>query len=917
MSEEIFSIDFNAQQFVENVNKATQALEGFDAVSDELKANFKQTQAAVDSVSFTKPVSEVNELKSAIKQLAGSGDMSQFAKGIDDAVDTVMGDVNKLKKFLADLKKELASLGDGAEFKELAGVIKMVEGEIEKLTSSTKEYAASNQTVKTRLKEVKDEMLKLDNAGKSTSATYKKLQKEAAALTDQLGDQREALKALSSDTLALDATVDVLNTLAAGWQVVEGAMVLAGASTEDVQKSIQRLTAVMNIANGVQQIGAFLTGQSAAKMQLLNIWTKAQAVTQNLLTKAFGASAVAAKGLSAALTGLGVGAIIFGVTLLIEKLSQLSSASEEAKRILDENAAAATSNLKNSYDERQQAVEDWIAQLKLNLAKGVITEQTYNKGLARAYQRRAEIAQQAIKDAQADRKRILELTTDRTVIANQDKLIASFRRDLRAYQTAYFEFLNQLEGKKKAEVKKSAKEETKVRVDAQEEIFEEALNRGREAAERYYTGIADKERELRNLNADALPDGVAKEVTRLLNEQADEVDRLTKEYDELGNSLTEAFSEGAVSLTEFQNQLIRLSVDKSAALEAITKRLDDAILSLKFANDQDFGLGALDNIIDKNNELVDTLGKVQATEEAFDQQANDRAQERQQINEALFESIKKVWEATLGFLKAQADAEEKAYAAGVRIQQQRVDAALRIAENGNAEYLQLEEDRLIEVERKREAAARRQLAIDSALQASQILLGVAGAVGQIATGGTVGVIKGIATILAAIAASGALIKSLQANQPKFFVGSDEVGRDVRLGSDRLDRGRSKGGRDTIAAMLHEGEAVIQTDKNKLYQPTVQAIRRGLLPPEVLNGFVRSYSTGINHNAVSGAVSQAGQVKVDFSQLSKEMKDLSKSNRDILATLEAMNPSVSVKMDEDGFSASILKHIKRREKVRNA
>lgn len=176
-------------------------------------------------------------------------------------------------------------------------------------------------------------------------------------------------------------------------------------------------------------------------------------------------------------------------------------------------------------------------------------------------------------------------------------------------------------------------------------------------------------------------------------------------------------------------------------------------------------------------------------------------------------------------------AESAALDRSISLQEKRVDAAQRIADRGNAQYLKAEEDRLTELNVKRENAARKQLGIDAALQASQILVGITGAIAKIATPG-IGIaetIGSIAIIIGALATGYGLVKSLQGNQPKLAKGTTE-----------LKRRGEPAGIDTIPAWLNEGEAVIPTEKNKKYKKTVEAIYHGKVPADVMNEFVENY-----------------------------------------------------------------------------
>jgi hypothetical protein len=194
-----------------------------------------------------------------------------------------------------------------------------------------------------------------------------------------------------------------------------------------------------------------------------------------------------------------------------------------------------------------------------------------------------------------------------------------------------------------------------------------------------------------------------------------------------------------------------------------------------------------------------------------------------------------------------ADAESNWLNKSVEIQRQRYNSAYELAKLGNSQYLAEEEKRLRETEKRRDAAARKQLQLDAILQGSQILLAAAGAAAQIAKpgAGPAAVIGGIAAIIGAIASGIALAKQLQAAQPKFKMGTD------KFGSDKLS-----GGYDTPHnAELHGGEGIIQAYDGTAdaFRPTIEFIRRNKKKAGAVNDFVRGINGGVNYKAIQNAV----------------------------------------------------------------
>jgi hypothetical protein len=280
---------------------------------------------------------------------------------------------------------------------------------------------------------------------------------------------------------------------------------------------------------------------------------------------------------------------------------------------------------------------------------------------------------------------------------------------------------------------------------------------------------------------------------------------------------------------------------------------------------------------------------------------------------ALKTSIGDAVSSVASLLQAQNQAELAQLDSSIDIQQKRVDAALSIAAQGNAEYLQQEEERLKQLEQQREAAANKQLAINAVLQASEIALSVASGIAQgIKIGGPVGVAINIATIVAGLASVAGLISSLNSSVPKLASGTDFARRDMRGGADFVNRGQFSSGKDTIPAWLDEGEAVISKDKNSLYHPTIKAIRRGLIPSGVMNSFVENFSNGVNYNKIGKT---ARDNSPHFMEMNQRLGRLEGFMSETAQAIKGL--AVNVNMDSDGFAASINTHLNTRKRILNA
>lgn len=147
----------------------------------------------------------------------------------------------------------------------------------------------------------------------------------------------------------------------------------------------------------------------------------------------------------------------------------------------------------------------------------------------------------------------------------------------------------------------------------------------------------------------------------------------------------------------------------------------------------------------------------------------------------------------------------------ISLREKRVETARALAERGNAEILQEEENRLNESLRQREIAARRQQTINAALIVSESLVAVASAAAQ----SKAGAIVIVPAVIAAIAAGFAAVTTLSQDSTPSFA-------DGVIGF----RGKGTGTSDSNIARISNGESVITAEGTSKNRALLEAINKG-------------------------------------------------------------------------------------------
>ena len=156
--------------------------------------------------------------------------------------------------------------------------------------------------------------------GKQLAAQLAEAKQQTADMYDFMGDFRQEITNMASDTAAIDQVVGVFQGLNAVVQVGTGIMAEFGASEEETQQIQQKLMALINIGNGLQTIQNLLQKQSVLWQLKKNIATKAATVAEvynNSVTKGGTVIQTAwnvAKAVAKALLGDFSGLLLVGAT---------------------------------------------------------------------------------------------------------------------------------------------------------------------------------------------------------------------------------------------------------------------------------------------------------------------------------------------------------------------------------------------------------------------------------------------------------------------------------------------------------------------------------------------------------------------------------------------------------------------------
>lgn len=360
------------------------------------------------------------------------------------------------------------------------------------------------------------------------------------------------------------------------------------------------------------------------------------------------------------------------------------------------------------------------------------------------------------------------------------------------------------------------------------------------------------------------------------------------------------FLEGKITYERYQKNLTQILKDESRERRKIALEEAEAQLALvqkQLATTTD--PKQLKQLQEQEAVLRGTVSQLKrevATGAADDQNSDEKKKIDQLL--AYVNAVQGLATAVLNFWQQVNAAEAAALDRSIALQNRRVENAREIADKGNAEFLEMEQKRLDELERKREANARKQIAINNALVASQAIVAAISAIAQaVSTGSPIAAIAALAAVIGAIGAAFSFVNSLQPQSSDFFEGTPFV--------------NGPEGRDKVPANLTRGERVVTKKDNEAYWPALEAMRRGVVTPEEMNSFVQQYPVstvpGIDFDRLGLATE--GKIGVDNAELLNKVDRLNGTMEQVVVGLSEIG--INVNMDEHGLEVAISRARKSR------
>jgi hypothetical protein len=333
---------------------------------------------------------DISKLLPAIEALEQLGQIDKKSAEIFKATNAEYQkrnqEVNKLSAAYTNLSEEVAS-----------GALKEHKNELNKQTEAIVKQVEQTENLTKKLRAMIRELAAMKAAGKDNTDEFRRMSREAGELQDTIGDAREQVRALASDTKKLDAVAQAFRGIAAGMSIATGASALFGEENEDLQKSLLKVQAAMAILNGVQEVATLVTGQNALKTFVLDGAQKAVAVSARIMQHSV-AAATAAMTLGISLVVAGIVYLVDYLTTADEKVDELTDKSIETQkknlsvqqRINDLRISLIKDDKKRELAELDMAYKREQAQLKADIKNKIISWEQYSQLLTLITQKKLQ-----------------------------------------------------------------------------------------------------------------------------------------------------------------------------------------------------------------------------------------------------------------------------------------------------------------------------------------------------------------------------------------------------------------------------------------------------------------------------------------------------------------------------------------------
>lgn len=238
--------------------------------ASESLAVIKQGFDEIDRVVDTNKAA-IRDLEKEYDKLKASAGKA-FMKGDDKTYRELKKQMQAVRSNIAIRKKV------NEEAAKTSDALAETERQLKKEAEEAAKNASKHDNLRTKIRELKHELVEMEAAGQRNTAKYKEIQEEVGRLTDAWGDATKQASILAHDQRGMQGIISGLSGVSGAMSAAQGAVALFAGENEDLQKIMLKVQSLMAITMGLQQLQATLDKDSAFRLVTLNslkeIWNK-------------------------------------------------------------------------------------------------------------------------------------------------------------------------------------------------------------------------------------------------------------------------------------------------------------------------------------------------------------------------------------------------------------------------------------------------------------------------------------------------------------------------------------------------------------------------------------------------------------------------------------------------------------------
>lgn len=227
--------------------------------------SLEQIRAALGQIgdSCADQEQEIVRLETQYKQL--STQMSDaFMSGRDDEYRAINDRMNALKGEIAVRKQMLNELRDQSN------ALENEAQKIEKVAAEAEKSAQSHVSFRTRLREVREELMQMELAGDTSSEKYKELQARMGELSEAMDAVTTQQNMLKRGERMWDGLLSGLSGVSGAFSAAQGAVALFSGENENLQKIMLKVQSLMAVTIGLKEVQLALDKDEAFQLVTIN-----------------------------------------------------------------------------------------------------------------------------------------------------------------------------------------------------------------------------------------------------------------------------------------------------------------------------------------------------------------------------------------------------------------------------------------------------------------------------------------------------------------------------------------------------------------------------------------------------------------------------------------------------------------------